>query len=86
MDLPCWIGPLTTAPHWVLLCFSVSHVIAKGPLLPQVRQVSNERAEAESVVGIMQQIHRQGRHAWKDMAILYRTNAQSRLFEEQLVS
>lgn len=65
---------------------AASHVIAKGTLLQQVRQVSNERTEAESVVGTMQQLHRQGRHAWKDMAILYRTNAQSRLFEEQLVS
>ncbi|KAL3143319.1 hypothetical protein ABBQ38_002158 [Trebouxia sp. C0009 RCD-2024] len=55
-----------------------------GPQI-QVTQVSNERTEAETVVSIMQQLHRQGRHRWKDMAILYRTNAQSRLFEEQLV-
>lgn len=48
--------------------------------------MSDERAEAETVVGVMQQLHAQGRHKWKDMAILYRTNAQSRLFEEQLVS
>lgn len=56
----------------------------EGPQI-QVTQVSDERAEAESVIGLMQQLHRQGRHKWKDMAILYRTNAQSRLFEEQLV-
>ena len=49
-------------------------------------EVSDERAEAETVVSVMQQLHAQGRHKWKDMAILYRTNAQSRLFEEQLVS
>ena len=48
--------------------------------------MSDERVEAETVVGVMQQLHAQGRHKWKDMAILYRTNAQSRLFEEQLVS
>ncbi len=52
----------------------------------QVTQVSDERAEAETVVALMQQLHQQGRHKWKDMAILYSTNAQSRLFEEQLVS
>ena len=55
-------------------------------LMVQVTQVSDERAEAETVVGLLQQLHQQGRHKWKDMAILYRTNAQSRLFEEQLVS
>jgi DNA helicase-2/ATP-dependent DNA helicase PcrA len=55
-------------------------------VMVQVTQVSDERAEAESVIGLMQQLHQQGRHKWKDMAILYRTNAQSRLFEEQLVS
>lgn len=54
--------------------------------LQQVTQVANERAEAEVVVSIMERLHKQGRHQWKDMAILYRTNAQSRLFEEQLVS
>ena len=52
----------------------------------QVTQVSNERTEAESVVSTIRQLHKQGRQQWKDMAILYRTNAQSRLFEEQLVS
>ena len=60
--------------------------IDSQPLMHQVMEVANERAEAEAVVGIMQRLHAQGRHAWKDMAILHRTNAQSRLFEEQLVS
>ena len=55
-------------------------------VLLQVIQVSDERAEADTVVSRMQQLHNEGRHKWKDMAILYRTNAQSRLFEEQLVS
>ncbi len=54
-------------------------------LMVQVTQVSDERAEAETVIGLIQQLHQQGMHKWKDMAILYRTNAQSRLFEEQLV-
>ena len=51
----------------------------------QVAQVSDERAEAEAVAVHIQQVHAQGRLRWGDMAILYRTNAQSRLFEEQLV-
>lgn len=55
-------------------------------VLLQVIQVSDERAEADTVASRMQQLHNEGRHKWKDMAILYRTNAQSRLFEEQLVS
>ena len=51
----------------------------------QVMQVANERREAETVVDLIQMLHRQGKHKWRDMAILYRTNGQSRLFEEQLV-
>ena len=50
----------------------------------QVVQVANERAEAESVVSCLEAQHRRVR--WRDMAVLYRTNAQSRLFEEQMVS
>ena len=42
--------------------------------------------EAESVVGdIRKKILREGR-SYKDFAILYRTNAQSRLFEEKLIT
>ena len=54
-------------------------------MLWQVMQVANERAEAAAVVAIMGHLRAQGKQ-WRDMAILYRTNAQSRLFEEQLVS
>ena len=51
----------------------------------QVTQVTDERAEADFVVSRIQQLQRSGMHRWRDMAVLYRTNAQSRLFEEQLV-
>ena len=50
----------------------------------QVVQVANERTEAESVVSCLQAQHHTVN--WRDMAVLYRTNAQSRLFEEQMVS
>lgn len=59
-------------------------LLSSGPQI-EVAQVSNERAEAEAVAVHIQQIHAQGRLRWGDMAILYRTNAQSRLFEEQLM-
>ena len=39
--------------------------------------------EAEYVVGEIQNVHREGLCSYKDCAILYRTNAQSRLFEEK---
>lgn len=47
--------------------------------------MADERAEADYVVQRIQEMHSRGKHRWRDMAILYRTNAQSRLFEEQLV-
>ena len=47
------------------------------------RQFMNGFEEAEYVVGEIQNSHREGLCSYKDCAILYRTNAQSRLFEEK---
>lgn len=47
------------------------------------RQFMNGYAEAEYVVGAISSVHREGAAKYKDCAILYRTNAQSRLFEEK---
>lgn len=47
------------------------------------RQFMNGYEEAEYVVGEISGAHREGKAAYKDCAILYRTNAQSRLFEEK---
>ena len=44
----------------------------------------NERDEAHYVVSTIREWVRQG-YAYKDMAILYRSNAQSRILEEQLI-
>lgn len=47
------------------------------------RQFMNGYEEAEYVVGEISRIHREGLGQYKDCAVLYRTNAQSRLFEEK---
>lgn len=47
------------------------------------RQFLNGFEEAEYVVGEISSGKREGRFDYKDCAILYRTNAQSRLFEEK---
>ena len=44
----------------------------------------NERDEAYFIVSRMQSLFQQG-YAYKDMAILYRSNAQSRVLEERLI-
>jgi ATP-dependent DNA helicase UvrD/PcrA len=44
----------------------------------------NERDEAHYVVSTIREWVRKG-HSYKDMAILYRSNAQSRILEEQLI-
>lgn len=49
----------------------------------QFRQFMNGFEEAEYVVGEISKAHREGRSRYRDCAILYRTNAQSRLFEEK---
>lgn len=45
----------------------------------------NERDEAHYVVSTIREWARQGLLSYKDMAILYRSNAQSRILEEQLI-
>ena len=47
------------------------------------RQFMNGFEEAEYVVGDIAKGHREGRFQYRDCAVLYRTNAQSRLFEEK---
>ena len=49
------------------------------------RQFMNGFEEAEYVVGDIAKGHREGRFQYRDCAVLYRTNAQSRLFEERLL-
>ncbi len=49
------------------------------------RQFLNGYEEAEYVVGEITKAHREGISSYKDCAILYRTNAQSRVFEEKLL-
>ena len=48
-----------------------------------VRQFLNGFEEAEFVVGEITKAHREGKCRYSDCAVLYRTNAQSRLFEEK---
>lgn len=49
----------------------------------QFRQFANGFEEAEYVVGDIAAARREGRCRYGDCAVLYRTNAQSRLFEEK---
>lgn len=51
-----------------------------------VRQFDNEYDEAEYVVSDIRNRVREGLRSYQDHAILYRTNAQSRVFEERLVA
>ncbi len=48
-------------------------------------QYENGYEEAEHIAGDIQKKVREGRYQYGDCAILYRTNAQSRLFEEKFV-
>ena len=49
------------------------------------RQFMNAYEEAEYVVGEISKKVREGNGEYRDFAVLYRTNAQSRLFEEKLL-
>ena len=49
------------------------------------RQFLSGFEEAEYVVGEITRLKREGKCGYKDCAVLYRTNAQSRLFEEKLL-
>jgi DNA helicase-2/ATP-dependent DNA helicase PcrA len=45
---------------------------------------ANETEEAQSIVGEIQRLKEGGSHALRDFAVFYRTNAQSRVFEDAL--
>ncbi len=51
-----------------------------------LRQVSRSSDEAHEVIGEIHHLVRSHRHSYKDVAILFRTNALSRPFEEVLIS
>ena len=51
----------------------------------QIVQVGSERAEAEAIVRRIRGAVDKGERAYKDFAVLYRTNAQSRAIEEVFV-
>lgn len=55
---------------------------SEGDLI-HFRQFMNGYEEAEYVVGEISRAHRENGAKYKDCAVLYRTNAQSRLFEEK---
>ncbi len=50
-----------------------------------LHQARDDREEADLVIADMLHVSRQGHTSLRDMAILYRTNACSRLFEDRLV-
>jgi DNA helicase-2/ATP-dependent DNA helicase PcrA len=50
-----------------------------------MRQVARAMDEAHEVVGELHHLTRNGKYRWKDFAILFRTNALSRQFEEVLI-
>ncbi len=54
-----------------------------GPKI-QIHQLVDENAEALQVVDILKDQYVRNGHAYNDMAILYRTNAQSRALEDRL--
>jgi len=51
----------------------------------QILQLSNERAEAESIIRHITRGIDSGHHKFNDYAVLYRTNAQSRSIEETFI-
>lgn len=51
----------------------------------QLKQVNNERAEGEAIVMAMRRGIDSGVRAYRDYAVLYRTNAQSRSLEEAFI-
>lgn len=56
----------------------------QGDLI-EFRQFDNAFEEAEYVVDSIRKKVEEGKRTYKDFAVLYRTNAQSRMFEEKLV-
>ena len=51
----------------------------------RLRQVGDSLEEAAFVVGEIRQMVDSGKRRYRDFAVLYRTNAQSRAFEEQMI-
>ena len=51
----------------------------------QYYRADSEQGEAQFVVAKMKELMQKGNHKWSEMAILYRTNAQSRVMEEVLL-
>lgn len=58
---------------------------AEGGLPVQILQLSNERAEGEAVVRRVRDGSDRGIRRYRDYAVLYRTNAQSRAMEETFI-
>lgn len=58
----------------------------KGGETVRLKQFGYAAEEAETVVGEIARLHREGACDYRDCAILYRTNAQSRSFEEACVA
>lgn len=56
----------------------------KGGILPEYREYETASDEARNIINEVIQLKRHGIR-FKDQAVLYRTNAQSRLFEEKCV-
>ena len=56
---------------------------AKGDLI-QLKEFENELEESESVIKEILKLKSEKKLAWTDFAVFYRTNAQSRYFEESL--
>ncbi|GAB6157971.1 DNA helicase PcrA [Desulfotomaculum varum] len=56
-------------------------VKGKGDLI-HVFRAENERLEAHFIADRIKDLHFSGRRNYREMAVLYRTNAQSRVFEE----
>ncbi len=56
----------------------------KGGILPQIHGLATDIDEAREVMDRIGRATLSGKLAFKDIAILYRTNAQSRLFEDAL--
>jgi DNA helicase-2/ATP-dependent DNA helicase PcrA len=58
---------------------TVTAIRHDGPI-PHVWMFEDDRREADGVVRVLREAHARG-VAWRDMAVLFRTNAQSALFE-----
>lgn len=51
----------------------------------QILETQSERAEAEAIIRRIEQARQLGKRDYKDCAVLYRTNAQSRAIEEMFI-